>query len=139
MGRGLGRVALCLGLVALAVAVAGVSALVIVDWQARGAEKVRVFEVPFTPPGSSALTAGRIIFINRDRAEDTDLLAHELVHVCQWEAQGIEFLWDYSTEYLKNVVELQDVGAAYVELSFEEEARMGEVDCEITHYLAPSR
>jgi hypothetical protein len=122
--------------VIVAVVGLGVAALVIIDWRARSADEVRVVEVPFTPPGSSAVTAGRIIFIHRDRAADSDLLAHELVHVCQWEEQGFEFLWNYSEEYVENLIDLQDLRAAYVELSFEQEASLGEIDCDIEKYLA---
>jgi len=122
--------------VIVALVALGVAALVITDWRARSADEIRVVEVPFTPPGSSAITTGRIIFIHRDRAEDSDLLAHELVHVCQWDEQGFEFLWDYSKEYIENVVELRDLKAAYVEISFEQEAILGEIDCDIENYLA---
>lgn len=94
-------------------------------------------EVPFRSLGSDAVTTGRIIFIQRDKADSPDLVAHELVHVCQWEEQGIEFLWSYATEYGTNVIELQNLDAAYVELSFEKEARLGDVDCELGHYVVP--
>jgi hypothetical protein len=135
MGRRLLRVVVGVAVVILVVVGLGVAALVIVDWRARSADEVRVVEVPFTWPGSSAVTTGRIIFIHRDRAEDSDLLAHELVHVCQWDEQGFEFLWNYSREYVENVVELRDLEAAYVEISFEREAALGDVDCDIEHYL----
>ncbi len=137
--QGLSRVAKVTGLAFLVIVVIAVGALLALDWQARESDQVRLIEVPFTVPGSSALTTGRIIFIDRDRADDTDLLAHELVHVCQWEERGIEFLWEYSTEYLDNLVELRDLDAAYVEISFEEEARLGEIDCDLDHYLAPGQ
>lgn len=135
MGRRLLRVVVGAAVVILALVGLGVAALVVIDWRARSTDEVRVVEVPFTWPGSSAFTTGRIIFIHRDRAEDSDLLAHELVHVCQWDEQGFEFLWNYSTEYVENVVELRDLGGAYVELSFEQEAALGEIDCDIENYL----
>ena len=136
MGRSLLRVVVGAALVVLALVGIGVAALVILDWRARTADEVRVVEVPFTAPGSSAITIGRIIFIHRDRAEDSDLLAHELVHVCQWDEQGYDFLWNYSSEYVENVAELRDLDAAYVELSFEQEAALGDIDCDIEKYLA---
>lgn len=124
-------------LILLGVAGLAVSALFIVDWQSRRTNQVRVVEVPFTSPGSDAVTTGRIIFVQSDKADSADLLAHELVHVCQWEEQGISFLWNYVKEYGENVVELQDLDAAYVELSFEEEARLGEIDCDLEQYVVP--
>lgn len=135
MGRRLFRTVVGAAGVILAVVGLGVAALVFADWRTRNADEVRVVEVPFTLPGSSAVTAGRIVFIHHDRAEDSDLLAHELVHVCQWDEQGFEFLWNYSTEYIENVVELRDLDAAYVEISFEQEAVLGDVDCDIQNYL----
>jgi hypothetical protein len=44
-------------------------------------------------------------------------------------------LWDYTSEYTENLLETGDVDAAYLELSFEEEARLGDVDCELEHYV----
>lgn len=113
-----------------------VGALFAFDWQARRNDHVRVVEVPFDAFGTDAITTGRIIFVQSDKADSADLLAHELVHVCQWEQDGIEFLWDYASEYTQNLTELRDVDAAYVELSFEQEARLGEVDCDLESYLS---
>ncbi|MCP3856538.1 MAG: DUF4157 domain-containing protein [Actinomycetia bacterium] len=115
-----------------------VVALVVVDRRAREENEVWVVELPFTAPGSDAVTAGRIIFVHRDKTENSDLLAHELVHVCQWEELGLEFLWEYSSEYIENLVELQNLDAAYTEISFEEEARLGEVDCDLDQYREPA-
>ena len=120
----------------LAVAVIAVAALLVVDWRARGNDEVYIVEVPFVVPGSDAFTTGRIVFIHRERADDADLLAHELVHVCQWEEQGLRFLWDYSTEYLENAIEHGDLRDAYLEVSFERDARLGNVDCDIDRYMA---
>jgi hypothetical protein len=39
-------------------------------------------------------------------------------------------------EYSQNLAELRDVDAAYVELSFEQEARIGDVDCDLESYLS---
>jgi hypothetical protein len=119
------------------IAVVGIAigAIFTLDWQARRNDEVRIVEVPFDALGTDAITTGRIIFIRSDKSDSADLLAHELVHVCQWEKDGLEFLWDYTLEYSQNLVELKDVDAAYVELSFEQEARLGEVDCDLGQYL----
>ena len=122
--------------VLVVVAIVAATALVVIDWRARENDEVYIVEVPFVVPGSDAVTAGRIVFIHRDRADDADLLAHELVHVCQWEEQGLQFLWDYSTEYLENALEHGDLRDAYLEVSFERDARLGDVDCDLDHYLA---
>jgi len=68
-----------------------------VDWQARSADEVYVIEVPYLA-GYGGLTAGRVVFVYEGRGEDAELLAHELVHVHQWEQGQVEFLWDYATE-----------------------------------------
>ena len=135
--RGLSHALVRAVIALLAVAVVGVVVLVIADWQARRADEVRIVEVPFVSPGSDAVTTGRIIFVQSDKADKADLLAHELVHVCQWEEQVISFLWDYISEYTENLVEIGDLDDAYIELSFEEQARLGVVDCELGHYVTP--
>ena len=118
----------------LTVAIAGVvGALFVLDRQARSDNEVRVIEVPFLG-GPGAITAGRVIFVHEGRADDADLLAHELVHVCQWDEGGLEFLWDYSTEYVENLAELRDSEAAYREVSFEQEARAGDPECDFNEY-----
>lgn len=122
-------------LVLLVAVAAAVAAVMVVDWQARNTDEVRIVEVPFMKPGSDAVTTGRIVFIQSDEADDPHLLAHELVHVCQWEQQGIRFLWDYTSEYTANLVETGDTHQAYLELSFEQQARLGEVDCDLGRYV----
>ena len=131
-----GRVALrILAILALA-AVGIVGTLFALDWQARSNDEVRVIEVPFLG-GAGAPTTGRVIFVHAGRADDADLLAHELVHVCQWEEGGLEFLWEYTTEYISNLADLRDVDAAYREISFEEQARAGESNCELESFALP--
>jgi hypothetical protein len=118
--------------VVVGIAVGAVFAL---DWQARRNNQVLIVEVPFDALSTDAITTGRIIFVRSDKADSADLLAHELVHVCQWEQDGIEFLWNYASEYSQNLAELKDIDAAYLELSFEQEARLGEVDCDLENYV----
>ena len=133
--RGFSRLLVRGVLLVLALAVVAAGVLVFADWRARQADEVRIVEVPFMKPGSDAFATGRIVFIQGDSADDPDLLAHELVHVCQWEEQGITFLWDYTAEYTENLVETGDADEAYLELSFEQEARLGEVDCDLGSYV----
>ena len=133
--RGFSRLLVRGVLLVLALAVVAAGVLVFADWRARQADEVRIVEVPFMKPGSDAFATGRIVFIQSDSADDPDLLAHELVHVCQWEEQGFTFLWDYTAEYTENLVETGDANEAYLELSFEQEARLGEVDCDLGSYV----
>ncbi|MFQ5557878.1 MAG: DUF4157 domain-containing protein [Acidimicrobiales bacterium] len=117
-------------------AVAGVVALVALDRRAQSDDIVQVIEVPYLG-GSGAITAGRVIFVHEGRADDAELLAHELVHVCQWEQGRVEFLWDYTTEYVSNLAELRDSDQAYREISFEEQARAGDSRCDLDDYTVP--
>ncbi len=131
-GRAIFRLLLVVGVVV----VTGVVILVVVDWRARSNDEVHIVEVPYLG-GSGGITAGRVIFVHEGRAEDAELLAHELVHVCQWEEGQVEFLWDYTTEYISNLAELRDSDRAYREISFEEQARAGEAECDLGDYGLP--
>ncbi len=131
-----GRVLLWTLLVVVGVAAAAVAALVVVDRQARSGDEVRVIDVPYLG-GPGAITTGRIIFVHEGRADDAELLAHELIHVCQWEQGRLEFLWEYASEYGSNLAELRDAGRAYREMSFEEQARAGGSDCDFEVYAVP--
>lgn len=115
-------------------AVAVVATLFVVDGRARDADEVRVVEVPFNRSGVGGATVGRIVFIASDRTDDPDLLAHELVHVCQWEELGLEFLWEYSSEFVANYRELPNRREAYTAISFEEQARAGTAECDLDRY-----
>lgn len=131
-GRAIFRLLLVVGVVG----VIGVVALVVVDWRARADDQVHIIEVPYLG-SSGAITTGHVIFVHEGRAEDAELLAHELVHVCQWDEGQIEFLWDYTTEYVSNLAELRDADQAYRQISFEEQARAGEADCDLSQYTLP--
>ncbi|HVL92330.1 MAG TPA: DUF4157 domain-containing protein [Acidimicrobiales bacterium] len=53
------------------------------------------------PPGSAAITLGRLIIIRRRAAGNERLLRHELVHVRQWHQLGVlGFLRQYLGAYL---------------------------------------
>ena len=117
-------------------AVVAVAALVVVDWRARADDEIHIVEVPYLG-GSGAITAGHVIFVHEGRAEDAELLAHELVHVCQWDEGQIEFLWDYTSEYVTNLAELRDTDQAYREISFEEQARAGDAECDLSQFTLP--
>jgi hypothetical protein len=127
-----------------AIGVVLVVVLVAADRWAREEGEVWLVEIPFEVGDRSGVSAGRIVFIHEGDAESAKLLAHELVHVCQWESGRREFLWDYSVEYASNLAEYRQHDLAYTEISFEQQARSGEIDCDIEHYdvqhlLTPDR
>lgn len=75
------------------------------------------------PPGSDAITLGRLIILRRRVAGDARLLRHELVHVRQWRELGVvRFLWQYLGAYLR--LRLRGYGhrQAYLRIPLEEEA-----------------
>jgi len=131
-GRAMFRLLMVVGMLA----VVAVAALVVVDWRARADDEIHIVEVPYLG-GSGAITAGHVIFVHEGRAEDAELLAHELVHVCQWDEGQIEFLWDYTSEYVTNLAELRDTEQAYREISFEEQARAGDAECDLSQFTLP--
>ncbi len=54
------------------------------------------------PPGSAAITLGRLVSVRRAFAADERLLRHELVHVRQWRELGVVgFLFRYLGAYLR--------------------------------------
>lgn len=67
------------------------------------AERVWVVRFPVLQPGADGMTLGRVILLRRDHVRDGTraLLAHELVHVRQFDENGfVPFLWTYWREYL---------------------------------------
>lgn len=64
--------------------------------------KVACDAIDFLGPETQGLTLGHGIFIRADRANDRDLMAHELVHVAQYERMGgvQPFLEQYLMECL---------------------------------------
>ena len=76
------------------------------------------------PPGSDAITLGRLVILRRGVADNARLLRHELVHVRQWRELGVpRFLGQYLGAYLR--LRVQGVGhrQAYLRIPLEEEAR----------------
>ena len=88
------------------------------------AERARVVPVRWMTPGFAATTLGRIVLVRRDRRHDEALVAHELVHVRQWQERGAaRFLVRYLAEWLRGLARLRRPHAAYLAISFEVEAR----------------
>lgn len=90
------------------------------------AERVRVQQVPFLPPGAAGMTIGRLVLVTRDddRTGARKLLAHELVHVGQFHEHGfVGFLWRYLIDYGRGLWRHRRHRAAYLDIPFEREAR----------------
>ena len=90
------------------------------------ARRARVQRVPFLAPGTHGMTVGPLILVLRDddRSGKRTLLAHELVHVEQYDQMGTaRFLWRYVNEYARNLSRLRSHRQAYLAISLEVEAR----------------
>ena len=75
------------------------------------------------PPGSSAITLGRLIIVRREAADNDRLLRHELVHVEQWRRYGVVgFLRRYLGAYLRLRFRGHGHKDAYRRIPLEEEA-----------------
>lgn len=76
------------------------------------------------PRQAGAMTVGRTILVRPGHEASEPLMAHELVHVRQWQDLGwLGFLRAYVGAYLRNVVRLRDHRAAYLAIPLEAEAR----------------
>jgi hypothetical protein len=75
------------------------------------------------PPGSAAITLGRLVIVRRRAAGDAHLLRHELVHVEQWRRLGVVvFLVRYLGSYLRWRLRGHGHRAAYLRIPLEIEA-----------------
>ncbi|MFZ4515524.1 MAG: eCIS core domain-containing protein [Acidimicrobiia bacterium] len=59
--------------------------------------RVRIVIVPWLMPNVRAITFGRWVVVRAGNERDEQLLAHELVHVMQWERLG---WWRFLRVYL---------------------------------------
>jgi hypothetical protein len=91
---------------------------------ARDVERARLVRVPALTPGVAGMTLGRWILLRRGHEHDTDLIAHELVHVRQWRELGApQFLARYLGAYARGRWRRLGHKAAYEAIPFEVEAR----------------
>jgi hypothetical protein len=87
-------------------------------------KRARIVVVPFLLPGIAGTTVGRWVLIARGHERDKRLLAHELVHVGQWQELGaVRFVLTYLGAYVSG--RLRGLGhlAAYEAIPQEREAR----------------
>lgn len=95
------------------------------------ARRVRVVQIPFIPGGYAGMTLGRTILLAREVGADGDsaLLAHELVHVRQWNELGIVgFSGRYLSSFARNLVRHRRWKAAYHDIDAELEAKQETTD-----------
>ena len=86
------------------------------------AQRVRVQRFVLLSPGSSGMTLGRLILVRNDGIRDgtRKLLAHELVHVRQYDELGmVRFLMRYLRDYARALKKLHNHKQAYHAISFE--------------------
>ena len=70
------------------------------------------------------MTLGRVVLVRRGHRDRALLLAHELVHVQQWERHDVTgFLRRYLGAYARNLARLRSHRAAYLAIPLEVEAR----------------
>ena len=76
------------------------------------------------PRQADAMTVGRTVYVRPGHEQSQALMAHELVHVRQWQQYGwFGFLRRYLWAYARNLVALRDHMDAYRAIPFEAEAR----------------
>lgn len=86
--------------------------------------RVRLVTVPFLSRGSDAMTLRSLILVRRGHEDSQRLLAHELVHVEQWDRLGVvRFLVRYLGSYFKNLARVRRHRPAYLAIPMEAEAR----------------
>jgi hypothetical protein len=90
----------------------------------RDVERARLVTVPLLTPGVAGMTLDRWILLRRGHEDDSDLVAHELVHVRQWRELGVvRFLARYLGAYARGRWRRLGHKAAYEAIPFEVEAR----------------
>ena len=86
--------------------------------------RARVRTARHLPRQADAMTVGRTIYVRPGHEGSDTLLAHELVHVGQWQRYGwFGFLRRYLGAYAANLVRLRGHLAAYRAIPLEAEAR----------------
>ncbi|MGI9597309.1 MAG: eCIS core domain-containing protein, partial [Acidimicrobiales bacterium] len=95
------------------------------------ARRVRVVRVPFLPGGYAGMTLGRTVLLANPVAADGNsaLLAHELVHVRQWNELGVVgFSGRYLGSFARNLVKHRGWNRAYNNIGAEVEAKRETTD-----------
>ncbi len=83
------------------------------------------------PPGSDAITVGRVIILRRRCAGDSHLMRHEQEHLRQWRELGVgRFLAQYLGAYMRGRSHGYGHKAAYRLIPLEVEAEQAAVDAD---------
>ncbi len=86
--------------------------------------RARVIPVRWLPLGVAGMTLRHTILVRKEHAGDEALLAHEMVHVLQWDDLGVpRFLWRYLSSYLRGRLGGLNHQDAYQAIPLEVEAR----------------
>lgn len=90
------------------------------------ARRVSVVSIPFLPGRYAAITLGNFVCVADDVPDDgtSALLAHELVHVGQWQNEGkLPFLRGYLGQFAGGLRQHRSWNKAYRAIGAEVEAR----------------
>lgn len=90
------------------------------------ASRVRLVRIPKPPGPYVGITIGRFVFLTRTvpPGQTSSLLAHELVHVRQWQELGaIGFIYRYLADFGQGLRRHRSWHAAYRGIKAEQEAR----------------
>ncbi|MGH8993382.1 MAG: hypothetical protein ACRDZ7_17880 [Acidimicrobiia bacterium] len=86
--------------------------------------RARVIPVRWLPLGVAGMTLRHVILVRRGWEGDEALLAHEMVHVRQWEELGVpRFVWRYLSSYFRGRLGGLSHHDAYQAIPLEVEAR----------------
>ena len=94
--------------------------------QKRTLQRAVVVSIPWLPGAFAGITLDRFILLARPQPDDgsSTLLAHELVHVEQWDDRGIvRFAWWYVSNFVGEYRQRRNWMDAYRALDAEVEAR----------------
>jgi hypothetical protein len=87
-------------------------------------DEAKITPISFVPPGFVGITIGNRIMLKKGHEHKEQLLAHELVHVRQFDELGVVgFFSRYLSEYAKGIVKHGKLHEAYRGISLEVEAR----------------
>ena len=88
------------------------------------------------PPGSAAITIGKVISVRRRFADDPHLMRHEQEHLTQWRELGVRrFLGQYLGAYARGRLHGYGHRSAYRLIPLEVEAEQAAVDAECAERL----
>ncbi|MGI9597683.1 MAG: toll/interleukin-1 receptor domain-containing protein [Acidimicrobiales bacterium] len=90
------------------------------------ARRVRIVRASWLPGGYAGLTIGRSIYVRAPVPADGNsmLVAHELVHVRQWDELGVfRYTFRYLIDFYRGLVRTRNWRGAYLNTSMEAEAR----------------